>query len=202
MKPYSKYCVWICAWALASTACSTGGLSKSVAAKVLRKRFNDVHVGTCRLSLVRQESAGSYTITDDSGSATACFDQVVKAGFGKRGACLDSDGATADGTCARRSVEPTGKARGHKDGFLIPCGTLTLLDVLDLEKTEERVVVVTYRREFKTEPVADHLGYCRDGELFMPDRGTRTKKIALSRRSDGSWGIVKHLEPFGTAHLL
>jgi hypothetical protein len=140
-------------------------------------------------------------IIDDSGSATACFDQIVKIGFGRRGDWRDTDGPTSKGTCIDRTVLPAGGARAHKDGFLVPCGALSLIGVDSMKNVGQGMVSVTYRRTFDRKPVADQMGYCRDGELFMPDRGTRTKSLTLSRQSDGRWGI-EHLEPFSAVHVL
>jgi hypothetical protein len=179
----------------------TGGLSEREAKEVLQQRFDEVNVGLCRLSLVKPRADGSLTIIDDSGSATACFDQVVKAGFGRRGDCRDTDGPTSKGTCIDRTVVPAGGARAHKDGFLVPCGTLSLIGVDSMKKVGKGIVSVTYRRTFDAKPVADQMGNCREGELFMPDRGTRTKSLTLSRQIDGRW-VIDHLEPFGAVHVL
>jgi hypothetical protein len=78
---------------------------------------------------------------------------------------------------------------------------LSLIEVVSMDKLGEGLVGVKYRRRFDAKPVADQLGYCGDGQLFMPDRGTRTKSLGISRQSDGSWAI-DHLEPLSTVHVL
>ena len=188
----------VCAMGL--TACTgAGGLTESEAEALLQERFAQANSGTCFLTLAKQRGDGGFTITDGPGSKD-CFDQVVKAGFGQRGECRDRDGETPSGTCIDRTVVPAGGARGTAKGFAFACGTLSLVEITSMKKLEDGAVSVTYRREFAAAPVADRFGHCREGQLFMPERGTQTKSLAVQKKSDGSWAL-RELDPFHV-HLL
>lgn len=58
----------------------------------------------------------------------------------------------------------------------------------------------SYRCKFDAAPVATRFGYCREGQLFMPERGTQTKSLSVEKQSDGSWAL-RELDPFHV-HLL
>ena len=186
---------------LTSGGCSVGGLSESEARKVLEHRLDEAQVATCRLSLVKQRADGTYSILDDSGHATMCFDTVEKLGFAKRGKCRDEGGATRSGTCFDRTVTPEGETRGHASGFLVPCGTFELVGIDSMKKVGEGLVSVTYTRDFVLRPAADPTGSCGPGRAMLPERGTQSKSLAMEKQADGTWSIP-HLDPHEAAHVL